>query len=203
MKREQRGQPYLLLDSRSAPLARALLESPADAPRWQIQVLDGKVEAVLEHEVVQIVGFSSDVPALLGRIIQRRGDRIVLEKLRALGDDVRQNLRMPVRFSSFIYPLTGRWTGRREVVSHDLSCGGISFFCREQLEERERLEIVIPITAEPLLLSCEVIRERPSSRGTPLYAAKFVDLCDEEEAMVREAVFDVQLQNRPRPAAGD
>lgn len=185
-------QLYILLDSKSMPLARAVLLSPVEALNWQIQVLDSKMEQVLEHGVVQLVGMSDDVPALLGRITHHRGDRISVEKLRALGEEIRQNLRVPVHFQSFIYPLDGKWKGRRAVEGNDLSCGGISFFCSERLEEKERLEVVIPITEEPVILACEILRIRPG--GRTLYAAKFTDICHDEEKLVREAVFSVQLQ---------
>ena len=65
----------------------------------------------------------------------------------------------------------------------------------------QRFELVVPITAQPLLLRSEIIRKRPCSReGEEMYAAKFVDMCHDEEMMVREAVFNVQLSSRPRRA---
>ncbi len=56
--------------------------------------------------------------------------------------------------------------------------------------------MVIPITEEPVVLRCVVLRQRMSGRSIPLYAAKFMDLCPDEDRMVREAVFNVQLQER-------
>lgn len=198
MKYDTQKNLFLLLDSRNSPLARCKLESPPDAPALQIRVLDDKVASVMDHEDVQLVSLESDGPVLLGRILRRRNDIIVLEKLQSLGVEIRQNLRMPARLTTFIYPITGSWRGRRKVETNDLSCGGLSFFCEEPLENEEQLEIIIPITAEPVILRCCILRQRPSGRESPLYAAQFVDLCDDEEVMVREAVFNVQLQNRPR-----
>lgn len=187
---------YLLLDSAGMPLARGQLISPPDAPNPQIQVSEDKIAAVLDHEDLQLVSMDESTPNLLGRIIRHRKNIIVLEKLKALGVEIRQNLRMPVQFDSYIYPLTGSWKGRRAVISRDFSCGGVAFFSQQLLEDGEQLEIVIPITSEPLITKCEVLRQRPSGRDAPLYAAKFVDLCDDEEKMLREAVFNVQLSTR-------
>ncbi len=198
MKQDTQKDLFLLLDSRNSPLARCRLESPPDSPALQIRVLDNKVSDVMNHEDIQLVSLESNGPALLGRILRRRNDVIVLEKLQSLGLEVRQNLRMPARLTTFIHPITGVWHGRRKVETNDLSCGGLSFFCEEPLENEEQLEIIIPITAQPLILRCRILRQRPSGRETPLYAAQFIDLCDDEEVMVREAVFNVQLQNRPR-----
>ena len=123
----------------------------------------------------------------------------MVEKLQRLDSDLRQNLRMHTSFETLIYPITGSWKGRRWVESNDLSCGGIAFFSRYPLEDREQFELVVPITAQPVVLRCEIIRKRPCSReGEEMYAAKFVDMCHDEEMLVREAVFNVQLSSRPR-----
>lgn len=198
MKEEKQ---YLLLDSRKMPLARGILENSREAQTWQVRVLDDKISEVMTHEEVQLIPMADGETALLGRILRNRGDRIVLEKLQTLDSDMRQNLRVPIHFKSFLYPLTGRWQGRREMEANDLSCGGIAFFCRDELAERERLEVVVPITSQPLILRCEIIRRRPSDReDAAMYAAKFYDLCNDEEMLVREAVFNVQLSNRPKPS---
>lgn len=194
MNKIRQGQDrYLLVDSGYIPLARAVLESPASGEIWQMQVLDGKIEDLLEREVLQLVSMRDGEPAMMGRVIRHHGDRIAIERLQKLSEDLRQNLRLPVNFSSFIYPLSGSWTGRRPVQSYDLSCGGIAFFISGRLESREQVEIVIPITEEPLLVRSQVLRAVPSSGPDQLYAAKFVDLCEGEEKLIREAVFSAQL----------
>ena len=61
--------------------------------------------------------------------------------------------------------------------------------------------MVVPVTAQPLVLRCQVLGIRPSGRPScVLYAAKFLDLCNDEETMLREAVFNLQLRGRPRAA---
>lgn len=193
-KDDQAEKRYLLVDSRYAPLARAVLESPVDAQTWHIRVLDGKMKDVMAHEMVRMLSMGDGETAVEGNIISQRGDRIVVQALRRLSDELRQNLRMPVSFESFIYPLSGDWTGRRTVHSYDLSCGGIAFFTTEPLEDRERLEIVIPITEQPLVMRCQVLRRLPATGDARLYAAKFEDMCEGEEKLIRGAVFNAQLR---------
>lgn len=187
---------YIIADSQSNPLAHALLETPADAPELKIRVLDGEIQNVLEHEIVQLVGISADTPALAGRILRQEGDSLVLEPGANLGESVRQNLRVPVRFDSFIYPVSGVWEGRFPIVCHDLSCGGIAFFCNHTLQPGEVVELVIPITEQPLLVRTKILRTRPSNSNIPLYAAEFVNLVRGMESMLREAVFGRQILNR-------
>ena len=198
MKQEEQTR-YLLLDSKGTPLSRAELLSPAEAQSWQVRLLDDKMDQVLAHGVVQLVGMAESAPSLLGRITGHREDRLTVEKLRSLGAQARQNLRVPVDFLTYIYPVSGNWRGRCTVIGNDLSCGGISFFCGTQLPPGERIEIVIPI-ATPLILTCELLRVREEPDRRYFYAGKFVDSLDEEETLVREAVFNIQLQRRNRSA---
>lgn len=189
----------MLLDSRGEPLAHAeLLESGGGQLR--VRVLGGRADSVTEHEMLQLLGLGDDDLCLLGRLARREGDIVVLERLHELPCSVRQNLRMPVQFDTFVYPVSGRWHGRRPAQGHDLSCGGIAFFCPAELQDGECVEIVIPVTAEPLLLRCRILRRRLSARDEPLYAAKFIDLCHDEEIMLREAVFGIQLSRYARSA---
>lgn len=200
MESYQEDSLFLLLDSTSAPLARGKLESPADAPALQMRVLDNKVDIVAQHEVIQMVSMGHDKLAIQCQLVRQRGDRVVLNRVVRLDSEFQRNLRVPVRFKSFIYPISGTWKGRLDVQSVDLSCGGIAFYGKYGLENGEELEIVVPITLQPLVLRCEILRQQSLRDDRCFYAAKFVDLCSGEESMVREAVFRVQLQDRPRQA---
>lgn len=181
----------LLMDRNSRFLARGELSGPIDAPNLQIKIIEGLADDVVTAEIIQVIPKDQKMLIQLGRVIYRRGNAVVLEPMRELGSRVRQNLRMPVDFESFAYPLTG---GRAQIKSVDLSCGGIAFHASHAFEPREIFEIVIPITEEgPLLLTCELLRSAPNGESSTFYAARFIDLLPEEEAMVREAVFNVQL----------
>ena len=191
-------QIYLLLDSKSAPLARGVLETAPDGSVLQIHILDGKEDEVAQHEVIQLVGMESGGLAVQCQLLRQRGERISLNKVASLGSEFRRNLRVPVKFQSFIYPLSGMWKGRGEVQSVDISCGGIAFYGQNGLENGETLEIVIPITAKPMVLRCQILRQQMLRNNRAFYAAKFVDMCNDEETLLREAVFRVQLEGRPR-----
>lgn len=198
-------EKYLLLDSRNTPIARGVLESPPDAPDVLIRVLDGAIGEVLHHEILCLVGLSDKANTIAGQVTRRRGDDMIqLKRQKILGSEIRQNLRMPVSFESFIYPLSGDWKGRYPVKALDLSCGGIAFFCGKELREREQVEIVIPITTNPLLVECQVIRQRLTAQENIfLYATKFIDLCHDQEIMLREAVFSVQLNTRGKKSPAE
>lgn len=191
------GYRYMILDSRSTVVARAMLESPPDAPTWYLRVMDGAAEGVMEHEYLQLVSMDESAPAKKGRVQRRREDVIVVETLDNLDDETCQNLRVQVKFTTYLFPITGHWRGRLPAISHDLSCGGVAFYCASPLAEGEQIEVIVPITSEPLVLKAEILRLRPSNSQIQLYSAKFIDMVREEEALVREAVFGQQIKNRP------
>lgn len=184
---------YLILDKQGKPLAGAEGKTTPQQKTMVLTVDESALEMLLSQEYVQLVSSASHVAPVEARILGGRGDRLEVEKLRSIDDGIRQNLRMPVRFLSYLYPLSGLWDGRREIVSHDLSCGGIAFYSRQQLREGEKVEIVVPITSEPLVLRARILRQKNTPAGIFLYAAAFDNLTPGEEAMVREAVFSLQI----------
>ena len=121
---------YLLIDSRGEPVAHAASDDGPEKRVWQVQVDAGDLKRVLSHEYVSLVSTSEKVPATEGRIMACKGNIITVESVRELGEEVRRNLRMPVRFESFLYPVSGAWKGRAPILSNDLSCGGLAFFWR-------------------------------------------------------------------------
>lgn len=194
---------YLLLDSVNTPLGKGRMEGPSNGDIIQMLVLDNDVDAVVRHEVIVLMSMSGSEPPLQCRILRQRGDRVALEKIANLDPALRRNLRVPIKFDTFIYPITGRWRGRQKIQSIDLSCGGVAFYGDEGLEVGERMEMVIPVTGEPVILRCQILRRQELRNGRMLYATKFIDMCEDEEVTVREAVFSIQLESRHVPAAGN
>ncbi|MCI8909979.1 MAG: PilZ domain-containing protein [Oscillibacter sp.] len=191
---------YMLLDSGNTPLAHCLMQGPTDGQTLQVEILGGREDAVGAHEIVELISMGRSNMAYQCKVLRQRGERFALEKLMELDPEVRRNLRVPIRFESFLYPLSGRWKGRRNIRSIDLSCGGIGFFSGPGLRAGERMEVVIPLTDEPLILRCEILRINELKEERVMYAAKFVEMCEDEEVMVRKAVFNIQLQNEMRRA---
>ena len=185
---------YLILDSKGTPLANAVLESPPKSEVLQIRVLGGKEEVVAAHQELQLIGMDDTSPDRVGLIVRQREDRFVIQPTAALGPAARENLRILASFSSVMYPVTGRWKGQRTFRAKDLSCGGVAFYTKIPLDVREIVEIVLPVTDSPLVVRAQVLRQLASEpEEEPLYASKFVDLIQDEEAMIRRAVFSIQL----------
>ena len=187
---------YLILDSKSTPLANAVLESPPNSEVLQIRILGGKEDKVAEHREIQLIGMDDSTPNRVGVIIRQRDDKMVIQPTAALGPNARENLRIFTDFESVMYPVTGRWKGQRTLKAKDLSCGGIAFWADRALEDREIVEMVLPVTDAPLIVKTQILRELPDdTTEQPLYASKVVDLIQDEEALIRKAVFSIQIDS--------
>ena len=194
-KKQPKKEPptCLLLNRDSMLLARGEMKSAPDDPHIEIELISGEGEKIESADIVQVVPSDKTARPRMGRYVMHRDDRVVLKPMRAFGAALRENFRVPVFFESFIYPREG---GRAVFHSLDLSCGGIALYCNRSFDVGEVFEVVIPITAEgPLLLDCEVLRAAPfEGNAAWKYAAKFVDLINDQEAALREAVFQLQVQ---------
>lgn len=185
---------YILLSSDSVLLARGRLISPPDSPTLKFQILEGDIDALVAAQTIRAIGSDPEQAPLLGRFLQSRKDIVVFQPLEKLGEKARQNLRVPVSFTSLAYPANG---GRTTIRSVDLSCGGIAFVTPRPFELHEPFELVIPITAgDPLLVWAEIIRIRTKQGELFFYAARFKDLVREQEERIREAVFSIQIRQR-------
>ena len=56
------------------------------------------------------------------------------------------------------------------------------------------VQVVVPVTSQPLVLPMRILRSERASDGEYVYAGCFVGMVREEESMVREAVFSIQLK---------
>jgi len=187
---------YLIMDSQNNALANGELTTPPGTTPMRLEIQDGKADDVMKHEVIVLLSSSSEEQPIQCRILRQRGDSILVEKIATLDPEVRRNLRVPARFDTLIYPVASSpWRGRHWVEVIDLSCGGAAFYSGFYLEVHDEVEIVITPTEEPVILRCEVLR-RQALHDKFMYATKFVDMCEDEEVVVREAVFSLQLQIR-------
>ncbi|MBE7004537.1 MAG: PilZ domain-containing protein [Ruminococcaceae bacterium] len=188
---------YTLLDSNSRFRARGLRKEAPDGKTLFLSLTDGD-PALLSHiGIFQAVPQDKDQPSLMVRFIGSRERIVALELMRDSGSAMRKNFRVPVRFESFVYPQSG---GRAALHSIDLSCGGIAFRSPLAISVGEHFELVIPLTSEgPLLLWAEALRIHLDPDGN-LYACKFIDLIDDQETLLREAVFAIQVGARAKGA---
>lgn len=187
---------FVLADSENAPLAHGRLLGRPEGGRLDLRLSESGLD-LRDHEVVRLVGQGRGKPVMECRLLDQTGDRLRLERLSLLDPELREELRVPMNAESFVYPLSGTWKGRKKIRLVDLSFHGAAFYGAADLEIGEELELVLPVGKAPLLLHCRILRETPLSRERALYAAKFVDLCVDEENLISEALFGIEVRQQP------
>ena len=189
----------VLLTSGNVPLAQGVILQRSGS-LFQVKILDEKAADVEQHEIIHLVGADRDKPLQVQCHLQRlRGDVAVLEWMSDLDPEFRRSLRIPTRFASFVYPISGSWKGRMAIQSIDLSCGGIAFYGTEGMEIGETAEVVVPTQSEPIIVTMQILRKHKLKNDKMYYAAKFAALQSEEDRLICERVFSLQLSSRPQP----
>lgn len=189
----------VLLTSGNVPLAQGVIRQSSVA-LFQVEILEGKAVDVEGHEIIHLVGADRENPLQVQCHLTRlRGDVAVLEKMSDLDPEFRRSLRVPTRFASFVYPISGSWKGRMAVQSIDLSCGGISFYGPDGMEIGETAEVVVPTQSNPIIVTMQILRKHQLKNDKTYYAAKFAALQSEEDRLICERVFSLQLSSRPQP----
>ena len=190
----------LILTSRGEPIAEGEMEQMGSG-RLKVAMPSGEAELVAEHEIVQVVGMGDEGTAWQCMLVDQCEQEVVLCVLMKLDASLRKNIRVATKFDSFLYPVSGTWTGRKEFTSVDISCGGLAFYSTSGLVEGERVEVVIPVTSSPLLMQMEILSSQDLKSDRAFCKAKFVDVHHDQECMMREAVFSIQLENHTRKTA--
>ena len=189
---------YLILDKDGVALAQAVLESPRITEIVQLRLTKEMELDFVQLGEIQCIGLDNSTASLRGTVTMQRGERLVVRPTATLGEEARENLRIQTDFESVMYPITGCWKGQKAIRGHDLSCGGVAFHTQQPLKAGETVQIVLPVTDSPLLLNTRILRELNTNDPWPLYAARFINLCLDEEFAIRKAVFSIQVEN-PRP----
>ena len=193
-----RAKEYLILASDQMPVAKGIQETMSGKEMLELTVLDHKTETVATHEILYLIGAERGDLPIQCQLLERKGDQIVLKKLMVMNPELRRNLRIPVQFHSFVYPLSGIWKGRKSVRSIDLSCGGIAFYTDRGMEIGETAEVVIPHAKNPLIVRIKILRKQELKSERTYYAAKFIELLPDEEQWICNKVFSIELQNRTK-----
>jgi PilZ domain. len=189
---------FLISSNEHKPLALATLTSPPKEKPLLLEIYNyepGVTSNVLSiQQKICLIDIDHDI-AMEAVIVNRGGDRLLVQPGQQLGPEARKNLRVRTSFESLIFPITGSWQGQHTFISHDLSSGGIALRTDAPLECGEKLELIIPVMEPPLLVKATVLRPLPGKLPDQqkLYAAQFYDLTYDEDALIRKSVFAIQL----------
>lgn len=199
---------YLVLDLHNKPLAHCRLVQEGDAGRRTFTFVGSCTNDLTQYELVQIISLNAEVfTAWAGRVENQRKNQFIFQPTTVASEGLRRNLRVDLRFTTYLYslqPIRPRAMPRIPVLTYDISCGGIALFAARKLAVGDAYSIVIPLIRTPLMLPIRVLRTRQVTIHElthTLYACEFYDLLPQEEALLRETIFDYQLKHQKRKAA--
>lgn len=122
----------------------------------------------------------------------------VVMGIRNLSEVSRKDVKLELSAKTSVITI-GEYKERYSVIIRDISCTGIRFECSARLESVGQYEVVIPITNLPLVLRFSIIRvEYNAATGMYSYGSRFLNLFQEEEKELREAIFSIQKLSHKR-----
>ena len=193
-RQNEEENKWMLFDPAYTLIAQAELESKRGDCIAVLRPEGGK-DKIKEAMQMRIVFFSwIEDPNVIyrGEVTSRRSGRLYLENVTRMKPDTGHHLRVRMDFHSKLLCARNGKMFRSPIVSFDLTAGGIAFFSPAELEIGEECEVVIPVTTEMLVVKMKILRSELATAKEWKYAARFVDLSNEEETMIRQAIFSEQ-----------
>lgn len=145
------------------------------------------------HPTKGIMKYKGIVFSVMGLIIYIK-QLEVLEVIQRR-EDVKAYMEVESKITPFLYESMGS----TDVIIKDISCGGICLSSKNKLDTQIVYEIMIPFTRLPLELKFKVMRTiKSDNEGIFVYGCRFINLRNEEEAIIRSYVFKSQIEERNR-----
>ena len=135
-----------------------------------------------------------------GEVCQVKEDRLYVDGVVNISACMRSDLKVKVKSSSTITiadkdKKDGDGEERYLVSFLDISCGGLCIQSSADLDTDRVYEIIIPITVEPIMLNFEIKRKNfDEERKVYIYGGRFKNLNHNEERLLREAIFRLQMR---------
>ena len=194
-------EKYLILSENDMVLCEAILvDSGADKVVMQV---NENIKSLGGLEVVKFHKMQSYAETYQGHIAQVTANTVTINNVVNISAQMRSELKVKIRFETHLTKVSVLGEvenqGSIPIVSRDISCGGICFMAKADLDVEDTYEIVIPITAEPILADLKIVRKEflPEEKLF-VYGSKFIDFNIHGERILREAVFKLQMRHRKK-----
>ena len=140
-------------------------------------------------------------------------DKIYVDNIENVSATLRSELKIKAKFNTTISSVDDVENQEDEVYNlqvsaKDISCGGFCFVCERALDTSILYETIIPLWEEPMIVNFRILRkvEMPETEQYS-YGCKFENLNHQEERILREAIFRLQMmmhrkQRRPGEVGG-
>lgn len=188
-KNKDKKEKVMLLDSfGNIIIEDALIEKSGD--EIIIHCEDKYTSELLSLETVKYCENTSYAEMFEGKII-KKNNAIILKDVRNISASMRGDFKMRLNLESTLKELENPNNSCIKIILTDVSCGGIGFSSKEDLDISLEYETIITFTPEPLLLAIKILRKEKQGNEF-VYGGKFNMLSDVEEIMLRKGIFLMQ-----------
>lgn len=192
MHKEDGQNLWMLFDPAYTLVDQAILESKRGDCVAVLRPVGGNIKQAMQMHIVLFSWAEDPNIVYRGEVISRRAGRLYLENVTRMEPETGHYLRVRMEFHSKLLCIRDGRIYRAPIVSYDLSAGGIAFFSPTELEIGEKCEVVIPVTSVMLVVKMRILRAEMVTGTKWKYGARFLELSNEEEAMIRQAIFSEQ-----------
>lgn len=124
--------------------------------------------------------------------------KIHLEEVRNLAPLLHRDVRVEVEIQSTIFFTEGGRDIPVDVNLRDLSCGGMCFICKEDLNLENDYVFMTNWIETPILVKFKILRKESANYNMFIYGCEFLELLRTEESLLRASVFKIQAMNYRR-----
>lgn len=187
-KNKDKKEKVMILDSFSNIIIEdALIEKSGD--EIIIHCEDKYTSELLSLGTVKYCENTSYAELFEGKIAKKNND-IILKEVRNISASMRGDFKMRLNLDSTLKE-ENLDKACIKINLTDVSCGGIGFSSKEDLDISLEYENIITFTPEPLLLIIKILRKEKQGDEF-VYGGKFDTLSDVEEIMLRKGIFLMQ-----------
>lgn len=124
--------------------------------------------------------------------------KLHLQEVRNLAPLLHRDVRVEVDIKTTIFYNKEENEIPVEVHLRDLSCGGMCFVCKEELNQEYEYEFLTNWIDTPFLVKFKILRREEASYNQFAYGCEFLGLLRTEECLLRSSVFKIQAINYRR-----
>ena len=178
----------VLMDRRGAKMTMKIVDD--------INILKG-LKAVKFHAM------ESYAEIYQGQIVEINNNIVSFGDVVNISAQMRREIKLKIRVETNLiktFPMDKEKIPRAiPIATNDISCGGMGFVSKADLNKEDSYEVVIPITSNPISIDVEIMRkEFLPDKNMYVYGSKFLDLNIVGERLLREAIFKTQLRRHRR-----
>lgn len=187
---------FYIINSSEEILSKATSDfSDKDNEKVVVMHIDSKIEKKLynNYKYIKFRSVENYSEIYTAEICDIEDNKIYIKNIKNFSADIRKDLKIKYGYIGNVTFLENGTSKSIKIRVKDISCGGLCFLAKSELNKDISYETILPFTSEPLIINIKIIRsEHDIDKGLFEYGCKFINLEAEEEQMIRKGIFRIQ-----------